>query len=286
MTFLNTILPLLIAIGIGGGSDYRCCAFAPPPPIRQQQVIPQFHDGHQYYSHHIIQQHQSPFTSPPSTQSTTTSTTLYTNGVIIDVPDNFFTATFFSIGLFYSLGKAYNRYLLEEVAFEQRRYEARERALADDPTLNEYDLRRGESAQWLSVYGRKFRGRGETTIENELNNSDGGGGGEEDGRRRKSRRVATLDRDDDDDDDDQYSSQMSDDEISNFESTYGVQYDPYYDEPYAEDELPAGKYKEDKSYGDRRYENGEVFYKDEGSGLFYRQGSKPRQKKFWDLNSS
>ena len=58
------------------------------------------------------------------------------------------------------------------------------------------------------------------------------------------------------------------------------------DEPYEETELPVGKYKEDKSYGDRRYENGEVFYKDAGTGSFYRQGSRPRQKKFWDLNSS
>mmetsp|Transcript_11212 Transcript_11212/g.17756 ORF Transcript_11212/g.17756 Transcript_11212/m.17756 type:complete len:80 (-) Transcript_11212:356-595(-) len=79
---------------------------------------------------------------------------------------------------------------------------------------------------------------------------------------------------------------MSDGEINDFESSFGVEYDPYYDEPYEESELPVGKYKADKSYGDRRYANGEVFYKDEGTGMFYRQGSRPRQKKFWDLNSS
>ncbi|KAL9184949.1 hypothetical protein ACHAXT_002726 [Thalassiosira profunda] len=200
------------------------------------------------------------------------SNTALHNGVIIDVDDNFFTIAFFSIGLFYSLGKAYNRYLLEEVAFEQRKMEARERRLDADPTLSELDLRREESGGWRSVYGRKFRGEGET-LEAER-------AGE-----RQRRRVAVLDREDEDEDEeDEFA--MSDDEIADFENRYGVEYDPYYDEPYEEDELPVGKYKEDKSYGDRRYENGEVFYKDEGTGLFYRQGSRPRQKKFWDLNSS
>ena len=99
-----------------------------------------------------------------------------------------------------------------------------------------------------------------------------------------------MDRDDDDDDDDDgrptttTTSTMSDDEIRDFETTYGIEYDPYYDEPYTLDELPMGKYKVDKSYGDRRYENGEIFYKD--GDVYYRQGSRPRQKKFWDLNAS
>ena len=79
---------------------------------------------------------------------------------------------------------------------------------------------------------------------------------------------------------------MTDDEIREFETAHGVEYDPYYDEPYAEDELPPGKYKVDKSYGDRRYENGEVFYREEGGSYYYRQGSRPRQKKFWDWNAS
>lgn len=187
--------------------------------------------------------------------------------------DNFFTIAFFSIGLFYSLGKAYNRFLLEEVAFEQRRFEARERRLEQDPTLSEMDVRREESAQWPSVYGRKFRGEGETFAPED-------GGRQSSGRRS---RVSVLD-DDEDEDEEEYN--MSDSEIADFESKYGVEYDPYYDEPYEESELPVGKYKEDKSYGDRRYENGEIFYKEEGSGLFYRQGSRPRQKKFWDLSSS
>jgi len=190
----------------------------------------------------------------------------------MDVDDNFFTATFFSIGLFYSLGKAYNRYLLEEVAFEQRKLEAREKRMEDDPTLSELDLRREESEGWTSIYGKRNRRGG------------GSASGKEGEREEKWRgsRVAVLDREEDDDD----VNGMSDEEIADFESKYGVEYDPYYDEPYEESELPEGKFKEDKSYGDRRYANGEVFYKDESTGLFYRQGSRPRQKKFWDLNSS
>ncbi|EED93287.1 predicted protein [Thalassiosira pseudonana CCMP1335] len=201
------------------------------------------------------------------------SPTLLHNGIIIDVDDNFFTAAFFSIGLFYSLGKAYNRYLLEEVAFEQRKLEARERRLEEDPTLSELDLRREESEGWTSVYGKRSR--------------RGGSGAEEGSEQRESKyrssRVAVLDREEDEDEE-EYG--MTDDEIADFESRYGVEYDPYYDEPYEESELPVGKFKEDKSYGDRRYANGEVFYKDETTGMFYRQGSRPRQKKFWDLNSS
>lgn len=156
-----------------------------------------------------------------------TTTTLH-NGIIIDVPDDFFTATFFSIGLFYSLGKAYNRYLLEEVAFEQRKFEARERKLQEDPTLSELDVRREESMNWPSVYARKFRGEGETYA-NERNSKDGS--------RRKRRGVAVLDREDELDED-EFNSQMTDEEINTFESTYGVEYDPYYDEPYEE----SGKY--------------------------------------------
>lgn len=200
------------------------------------------------------------------------SSTAINNGIIIDVDDNFFTAAFFSIGLFYSLGKAYNRYLLEEVAFEQRRLEARERRLDEDPTLSELELRREESSSWPSVYGRKYRGEGETTASE----------GVRDSKRRKSR-VSLMDREEEEGDDDDFG--MTDEQIAEFEAKYNIEYDPYYDEPYEESELPVGKYKEDKSYGDRRYENGEVFYKDDATGLFYRQGSRPRQKKFWDLNS-
>jgi hypothetical protein len=235
-------------------------------------------------------QHRILSTATSTIQSKSSSTALQ-NGIILDVDDNFFTYTFFSIGLFYSLGKAYNRYLLEEIAFEQRKYESRERILDEDPTMDELTLRRMESAKWLSVYGRKFRGRGGgdgDTMTSSSNSSDGGEG-EVNRRRRRSnyrRSVATMDSDDDytsdEYDDGGGAPMMSSSEISAFESQYNIPYDPYYDEPYLESQLPTGKYKVDKSYGDRRYENGEIFYKEEGTGYYYRMGSRPRQKKFWD----
>lgn len=216
--------------------------------------------------------YSSPFESFGRKSRAASRPTALSNGVIIDVGDNFFTAAFFGIGLFYSLGKAYNRYLLEEVAFEQRKLEARERRLDQDPTVTELDLRREESEGWTSVYGPDAKRRKKTAS------------AQEDGRmeERGRSRIAVMDREDEEEEDD-YG--MTDDEIVAFESRYGVEYDPYYDEPYEESELPVGKFKEDKSYGDRRYVNGEVFYKDENSSLFYRQGARPRQKKFWDLSS-
>ena len=66
-----------------------------------------------------------------------------------------------SRGLLYSLGKAYNRYLLEKVTFKRREAEARERRLREDPAADELQLRGEESAGWPSVYTRNFQGEGE-----------------------------------------------------------------------------------------------------------------------------
>ena len=282
------------------GNRQCCHAFAPPSSSQSPTTAA---SRPRYQSRRSFPPPRRPsaaiVVSTATPTESTTTTRLY-NGVIIDVSDNFFASAFFTIGLTYGLGKAYNRYLLEEIAFERRKMEAREEILArrrrdgalpndgvDDETMmsTELEMRRMESARWLSIYGRKFRGRGETTTT--VANDDGGG--VEDGgstrRRRNRQRTKVLERDDDDDEDGMSSkyNRMSDAEIRNFESTYNIPYDPYYDEPYTEDELPVGKYKIDKSYGDRRYENGEIFYKEEGKeNVFYRQGSRPRQKKFWD----
>jgi len=330
-------LPLLLAVTTsllllllhGDDNHRRCCcqAFAPHPTTTSHIIVSrrrraQLTDDHGRRRRRRIvvvarriDGYSSAPSSIPAAAASTTTTTALRNGVIIDVSDNFFTSAFFSIGLFYSLGKAYNRYLLEEIAFERRKLEARERKLEEmggggyggeggDETssslVTELDLRRMESAKWLSVYGRKYRGVGETIatagrdVDGDATERVEGGG-----RRRRGRRTGILDRDDDeddddgdddggyeydDDDDDGRPAPMTDDEIREFENANGVEYDPYYDEPYAEDELPRGKYKEDKSYGDRRYENGEIFYRE--GAVYYRQGSRPRQKKFWDLNAS
>ena len=87
---------------------------------------------------------------------------------------------------------------------------------------------------------------------------------------------------DDYEDEDEREYRMTDKEIALFEMEYGVEYDPYYDDPYKEEELPDDvSFNVDKKYGDRIYENGEIFYKDRESGLFYRQGAKPRNLSFW-----
>jgi hypothetical protein len=286
---------------LDNGNRQYCNAFAPPSLSQSTTASVVSASQLRYYQSRQLftppQRSRSAIIIPTTSSKFTTATTttrLY-NGVIIDVPDNFFTSAFFTIGLTYSLGKAYNRYLLEEIAFERRKMEAREEILQSqraaegeqvDVLTTELEMRRMESAQWLSIYGRKFRGRGETTVA-----AAGDSGGVEDGstrRRRNVRQTKVLERNDDDDDEDEEENttyRMSDAEIQNFESAYNIPYDPYYDEPYTEDELPIGKYKIDKSYGDRRYENGEIFYKDERENVFYRQGSRPRQKKFWDWNS-
>jgi hypothetical protein len=94
-------------------------------------------------------------------------------------------------------------------------------------------------------------------------------------------RVQVTDRDDDEGDDSR-EYRMTDDEVSMFETDYGVDYDPYYDDPYTEDELPDDiPFNVDKKYGDRIFDNGEIFYKEKETGLYYRQGAKPRNLSFW-----
>jgi len=143
----------------------------------------------------------------------------------------------------------------------------------------ELELRKVDAAASKSAYG-----------------PDGTEARRETERERKRRsRVKTYDNYDDDDelnesenessreDDRQFT--MSDEQIAEFEETYGVGYDPYYDEPYTADELPDDiSFVEDKVYGDRRYENGEIFYRDERKeDLYWRQGGRPRLKQFWEL---
>ena len=84
----------------------------------------------------------------------------------------------------------------EIVSRRQRRRDAlpnNDEGEVDDETMppsTELEMRRMESARWLSIYGRKFRGRGETTTTVAYDDG-GGGGGAEDGsgtRRRRNNR--------------------------------------------------------------------------------------------------
>jgi hypothetical protein len=193
--------------------------------------------------------------------------------LLLDVPDSFFTITFPMLGILLSISKNAARVRMEENAWEQRLAEGRAERLRRDPSLTELDLRRQEAELEWSAYGkpRMQEERANKQVERESKYSN---------TKRvmvKERRV--VDNDNDDSMDRDY--RMTDEEIQAFELEYGVDYDPYYDDPYSVDELPEGKYSTDKRYGDRVYENGEVFFCDANSGLYYRQGSKPRGSSFW-----
>jgi hypothetical protein len=188
--------------------------------------------------------------------------------LLLDVPDAFFTVTFPTLGILLSISKNFARVRMEERAWEQRLEEARFERLQQDPTLTEIDLRRKEAAMEWSAYGKPRME--EERLEREQEEPRGG---------RRSR-VKVLDLEDEEEVDAR-NYRMTEGEIEAFELEYGVEYDPYYDDPYAEDELPEGKYSVDRLYGDRVFDDGEIFYKDANTGLFYRQGCKPRNLSFW-----
>jgi len=171
---------------------------------------------------------------------------------VIPVPDGFFTWSGIIIGLSLTVSRSMTRVIIENRAWENRLEEAREIRLEEDPTLTELDLRRQEAAVAPSSYGPQPRRNKEKGAERE--------------------------------DDDEYEYNMTEEEIATFQQEFGVTYDPYYDEPYEEDELPDDiSFTVDRSYGDRRYENGEIFYFDKETGFYYRQGGKPRLRQFWQL---
>lgn len=193
------------------------------------------------------------------------TTHLSIGGAIIDVPDGFFTLTFPILGVMLQISKQINRARLEERAFDLRLKEARERKLEQDPSLTESELIRQEASQDVSYYGPDAMAR------RELKEA-----------RASPQRITVLERTSGREGERRYT--LSDDEVVELEAM-GIEYDPYYDDPYTEDELPDDEeYRQDKRYGDRIYENGEIFYKDSDTGLFYRQGAKPRISTFWAGN--
>ena len=220
----------------------------------------------------------SPYHGPPQSsktnrfETTSTSSTQLHWGSIVDAPDNFFTISGITLGVAYTLTRSWNRVTVENIAWETRLADAREQKLEEQErsgfvsTDTELELRRKDAAAARSVYGPEAAER-----------------------RRKKQSVRVMEREENEFDFDtdggsrRYS--MTDEQISQFEDEFGIEYDPYYDEPYTVDELPEDiKYREDKVYGDRRYENGEIFYRDEEyKNLYWRQGGRPRLKQFWEF---
>jgi hypothetical protein len=220
------------------------------------------------------------------TVATTSSSSLF---LLLDVPDDFFTITFPMLGILLSISKNFARIRMEERAWEQRLEEGRSEYLRRHPSMTELDLRRKEAAQEWSAYGvprRQQEERREEAAQKEE--------AQEWKRDSRRSRVFVLDREEEAEtfvaSDDAKSRRirkedycMTEEEIELFEQEFGVVYDPYYDDPYTVDELPDGKCEIDKLYGDRIYPNGEIFYKDGSTGLFYRQGSKPRNLSFFGV---
>ena len=230
-------------------------------------------------NNHKLQQQQ---------QQSKQSTTQLNYGVIVPVPDDFFTIAGISLGFAYTITRSWNRVVVENVAWENRLEDERMRKLDEEEdrmgvegvsAMTELDLRRIDAEASQSSYGPDAMERRRRD-------------------RNRRRRTLTLGADDDEydeyDDDrsrnssrrsDERSYSMTDEQINDFEEKYGVAYDPYYDEPYTEDELPDDiSFTEDKVYGDRRYQNGEIFYRDENNkNLYWRQGGRPRLKQFWEL---
>lgn len=209
-----------------------------------------------------------------SNPSTTSRTTPLNWGVLVPVPDDFFTITGISLGFAYTILRSWNRVTVENVAWENRLEDARLAKLDDEDEFStssytELELRKMDAAASKSSYGPDSMDARE--------------------RKRKGRRVQTLEKDYYDEEEEYERSDrnysMTDEQINEFEDKYGIEYDPYYDEPYTVDELPDDMtFVEDKVYGDRRYENGEIFYRDENNNdLYWRQGGRPRLKQFWEL---
>mmetsp|Transcript_24385 Transcript_24385/g.30005 ORF Transcript_24385/g.30005 Transcript_24385/m.30005 type:complete len:278 (+) Transcript_24385:93-926(+) len=232
----------------------------------------------------------SPYKSLSPSKSSPSSTKL-NYGIIVPVPDDFFTIAGISLGFAYTITRSWNRVVVENVAWEKRLEDTRMKKLEEEDessfsgrntnTYTELDLRKMDAEVSSSSYGPEAM---ETRRQRQ-----------EDKRRR--RRVLTLDEEEDYYEEEEsnkkrraknYSDRtynMSDEQINDFEETYGIEYDPYYDEPYTVDELPDDmSFVEDKVYGDRRYQNGEIFYRDENNkNVFWRQGGRPRLKQFWEL---
>eukprot|EP00548_Thalassiothrix_antarctica_P003868 CAMPEP_0194133762 /NCGR_PEP_ID=MMETSP0152-20130528/3795_1 /TAXON_ID=1049557 /ORGANISM="Thalassiothrix antarctica, Strain L6-D1" /LENGTH=210 /DNA_ID=CAMNT_0038829117 /DNA_START=232 /DNA_END=864 /DNA_ORIENTATION=+ len=168
----------------------------------------------------------------------------------------------FCWGLFGVFSSEYYRLRREECAFEERVVENREQRLANDPTLIRRQVYKEESRTLSTYYGR-FRPN--NALEMELRNQ----------------RTTVLERDFNIEGSGRQF-KISESEILELEKLK-VKYDPYYDDPYTKEELPDDiPYKDIHGrHRDRYYKNGEIFYIDKETGLYFRQGAKPRMRPFW-----
>mmetsp|Transcript_5140 Transcript_5140/g.9437 ORF Transcript_5140/g.9437 Transcript_5140/m.9437 type:complete len:266 (+) Transcript_5140:103-900(+) len=265
-------MPRLVLLLLGAPTllfllqPFRTTGFTPHHPPLQGSVLNKKQASVVSYPDSACTIFKSIHSRTTTTTASTSTTRLY---ALLDVPDNFFTILLPTLSLFLAFSKAVARSRLEERAWEQRLEESRSEQLERDLGQTEIELRTREAAaEWMSAYGRNFNP--EEKQKKVWNNK----------RKRVVTREQTSEPAATSGGSREYN--MSPQEIENFEREFGVEYDPYYDDPYTEEDLPEDiPYKVDKVYGDRIYKDGEVFYKDDNTGLYYRQGSHPRTQKFW-----
>lgn len=178
--------------------------------------------------------------------ASTSSSALY---VYADPGEEFLSAHFFAISALFwsavgSISSNIGRTSRMNLAWEERLREGQAQKKQDDPndTRNELDLMAEVAEMSLSAYGQEAT-------------------------ERRSREGYEYNEDD----------AMSDEEIQEFEEKYKIKYDPYYDQGYYEDELPTDVECTTTNYGDRVYEDGEMFFLHDG--LFYRLGAMPKSPK-------
>lgn len=171
--------------------------------------------------------------------------------------DHFFAVNGFITGLFLTTATAASRIVSANDAWEERLTEYQENDDGDDDEkdiMTELDRRAEIANMSPSKYGPQ-------SIRERI-------------KRRQQRRFMDEDNEDDD-------ATIFEEEAKAFKENFGIQFDPFYDQPYTEEELPADvDFSKDPFFGDRVYENGEIFFKD--GNLFYRKGSRPRMKFFWE----
>ena len=196
----------------------------------------------------------------PTQSSSSSSSRLF----LMEPPgDDFYVYVFPVATILAQIGRRMQRARLEEQSWELRLAEAREQILRENPTLTKAEVRRDQASLDPSVYSPASSMQLTSverlpvltsTKEPALTQEYGPG------------RTYTCNQD----------------EIDAIEA-FGVEYDPFYDDPYTAGELPSkrgyDRVRHDRTFGDMIYiKDGvtEVFYKDKDSGLYYRQGARPR----------
>jgi len=229
------------------------------------------------------------------------------------IPTQFFIDHQFAISwptlyLMNGLMTRYRRDQTENEAWEERLKDTRNQVLELDPTMTALELKRQEVENSWSVYGnQKYEAKQQQLLQKQQQQQQ-----RQQRQQSRSKKVSVMNNNDEEEEGDDHTIQyqrpdrstssssskgkytygereyhLSDDEIDELQDVYGVQYDPYYDDPYTLEELPDApndfwgkpKYHHTNFHGTRFYfETGETFYCNKKNMLWYRSGSRPHSR--------